>query len=163
MGADKPRDNSPNSSAKKSRAKRRPGQHMTPAQRRIVQAAFLAAFQETANLTSASEAAGIDRTLVRYWQEHDETFSFQYHAAEEVANDRLRAEIVRRAVEGWEEPVYQLGRYAGTIRKYSDTLLIFQAKARMPEYRDKSPQLETDGQRLRIIIETDPVPTSTEP
>jgi len=56
----------------------------------------------------------------------------------------VREEIDRRARRGWSETVYQLAKRAGTVRKYSDTLLMFHAKARMPEYRDKQ-QVELSG------------------
>src|SRR5205807_601275 len=60
-----------------------------------------------------------------------------YHLADAAANAHIEAEIRRRAMEGWDEPVYQQGARVGTVRKYSDTLLIFYAKRRMPEYREK--------------------------
>ncbi len=42
------------------------------------------------------------------------------------------------------KPVYQQGVKVGTVKEYSDTLLIFQAKAHMPEYREKV-QVEQSG------------------
>lgn len=113
------------------------GKHLSVRQRAQVQATFLDAFAKTANVTESCEIAGIHRSTVYDWQEHDEAFSLQYHVAEAEANDRIRTEIRRRAIDGWDEDVYQLGHFAGKVRKYSDTLLIFHAKARMPEYRDK--------------------------
>lgn len=110
---------------------------MSAKRRQEAQAAFLTAYAETGIITSAAAAANISRQCVYEWQEHDETFSLRFHEAEAIANDVLRAEIHRRAVAGWDEPVYQLAKFAGTVRKYSDTLLIFEAKRRMPEYRDK--------------------------
>jgi len=99
---------------------------------------FLDAYAVHANIKLSAEAAGIHRSTVYDWQEHDEDFAFAFNLAKEDARDTLRAEIFRRAKEGWDEPVYQFGQYAGTVRKYSDTLLIFHAKMLMPEYRDKS-------------------------
>ncbi len=83
---------------------------------------FLEAYAVHANIMLSARAAGIHRSTVYDWQEHDEDFAFAFNLAKE----------------GWEEPVYQFGQYAGTVRKYSDTLLIFHAKMLMPEYRDKS-------------------------
>lgn len=99
---------------------------------------FLEEYANHANVMLAAKAAGIHRSTVYVWLENDEDFSFAYTQAKEDARDVLRAEIYRRAKEGWEEPVYQMGSYAGNVRKYSDTLLIFHSKALMPEYRDKS-------------------------
>lgn len=117
--------------------KRRQGQRMSAEQRIAAQAMFLAAYEETANILAAAEKAEIDRTLVYYWQEHDEQFGFAFNIADKAANSRVEAEIRRRAMEGWEEPLVSAGKRLGTVRKYSDTLLIFYAKRRMPEYRDK--------------------------
>ena len=105
--------------------------------RQEAQEAFLVAYAETGIITSAAAAANVSRQCVYEWQERDETFSLRFHEAEAIANDMLRAEIHRRGVVGWDEPVYQLAKFAGTVRKYSDTLLIFEAKRRMPEYREK--------------------------
>jgi hypothetical protein len=40
--------------------------------------------------------------------------------------------VVDRAVEGVERPVFQRGQQVGTIREYSDRLLMFMLKARRP-------------------------------
>lgn len=117
--------------------KRRVGQHMTTKQREETQQAFLKAYEKTANVLTAAEQVGIDRTLVYYWLEHDEQFSLAYNLADKAANLNIEAEIHRRAVTGWKEPVYQLGKYCGEITKYSDILLMFYSKRRMPEYREK--------------------------
>jgi len=51
----------------------------------------------------------------------------------------LEDEMHRRAIEGTEEPVFHQGEQCGTVRKYSDTLAIFLAKAHDPEkYRENS-------------------------
>ncbi len=132
--------------------KRRWGQRMTAAQRIRAQASFLSSYEQTANVLQAAARTEIDRTLVYYWLEHDEAFTFAYHIADEAANRHIEAEIRRRAIDGWEEPVYQQGNLVGTVRKYSDTLLIFYAKRRMPEYREKH-QLDVTS---RIQMQRDP-------
>ena len=119
---------------------------MPAIRRKAAQAAFLAAFEKSANVTQACRAADIDRSTFYDWMEKYETFSLLYHQAEQTANDNIRAEIFRRGHDGWDEAVYQLGKYRGTVRKYSDTLLIFLAKARMPEFREKqSLEVTTPG------------------
>ena len=99
---------------------------------------FLDAYATHANVMVSARNAGIHRSTVYEWLEHDTDFSFAYNLAKEDAKDILRAEIYRRGVEGWDEKVFQLGLYAGTVRKYDTTLLIFHSKMLMPEYRDKS-------------------------
>ncbi len=118
---------------------------------------FLEAYAEHANVLLAARAAGIHRTTVYKWQEHDTDFDFAFNQAKEDAKDTLRAEIYRRAVEGWDEPVYQLGKYRGVVRKYDSTLLIFQAKMMMPEYRDKQSvdvTTNTSAQDMQVIQDT---------
>ncbi len=72
------------------------------------------------------------------WARDNPEFRERYIAAREEVNDKIEKEIYRRAVLGWDEPVYQGGKQVGAIHKYDSTLLIFLAKANMPDkYRDK--------------------------
>ena len=121
---------------KKARA-RRPGESLTPEQIEVAKEAFIAHYARYGNVGTACDKAAISRTTFYRWQEHDETFGFAYEQAKADYCDTLRHEIRRRAHDGVLKPVYQRGEKVGSIREYSDTLLIFEAKARMPEYRDK--------------------------
>lgn len=114
---------------------------MTEAERGEAQAKFLALFSETANITLSCKAAGVARSTMYVWLEKDVEFDFLYHQAEKAADDALEAEALRRAVEGVERriPHFYEGEVCGeTIRtEYSDTLLIFLMKGRMPDkYRE---------------------------
>ena len=132
--------------------RRRRGQRLEDEQRTAAQELFLASFAQTANFTAACRHAGIDRSTAYRWQEHDETFMLRYQQAEAEANDVIRAAIFRRAIQGIDKPLHYQGRLVkdengkpATVKEYSDTLLIFLAKARMPEFRDKQ-QVELSGQ-----------------
>jgi hypothetical protein len=146
--------------------KRRPGQRPSAAERKAAQETFLRTFANTANLRASAMAAKVDRNTIYKWLETDEQFSFQYHQAELDASDCIRAEIWRRAIQGVEEPIVSMGSLVYeyhpilddegkpkldekgrpitqrgqrlTVRKYSDALLSLLARARMPEFRDKS-------------------------
>ena len=96
-------------------------------------AAFLAALAEVGNITQAAEIAGLDRKTHYIWMKNDPDYPALYEEAMEQAADRLEQEARRRAVEGVEEPVFYQGKQVGTIRKYSDTLLIFLLKGARPE------------------------------
>ncbi len=98
---------------------------------------FLEEFAKHGNVTMAARAAHVERKTVYRWKEKSDTFLYRYNQAFEEAKDNIRHEIYRRGYEGWEEAQFSAGKRMGTIRKYSDTLLIFQAKALMPEYREK--------------------------
>lgn len=104
---------------------------------RAKRAAFLAAYAETATIRYAAEAAGVDRVQHYRWLALDPEYKAAFEAAGQQAIERMEREALRRAVEGNEEPVYQGGERVGTVRKYSDTLLIFMLKAANPaKYRE---------------------------
>ena len=109
------------------------------------QTAFLESFAQHGIVTRACKDAGIDRTTVYVWKEHDERFLIRYNLAFEEAKDNIREEVRRRAHDGWDEPLVSAGKYVRDVRKYSDTLLIFHAKMLMAEYRDKQ-QVDINSQ-----------------
>lgn len=100
---------------------------------------MLAALAETGNVSKAAEAAGIDRGTHYKWASADPEYKAACVDAMESAADKLEEEARRRAHDGVDEPVYQGGKKVGTVRKYSDTLLIFLLKGARPEkYRERS-------------------------
>lgn len=94
---------------------------------------FLEALSHTANITAACAKAKLPRRTAYQWRAAMPDFSAAWDAALELGTDSLEDEAVRRAHEGTLKPVYQGGKKVGTIREYSDTLLIFMLKARRPE------------------------------
>lgn len=109
--------------------------------RQIVSAekkAFLAAYARLATVTHAAEAVGIARQRHYEWMRDDPDYPARFEAACEQAVDKLEREVVRRGAEGVDKPVYQGGKLVGSVREYSDTLLIFALKGLRPEkYRDR--------------------------
>lgn len=94
---------------------------------------FLEAFRANGNITVAAQEVGISRRLHYTWLEEDRDGSYTqaYADATESAADLLEAEARRRAVDGVEEPVgWYKGEPGGTVRRYSDTLLIVLLKMR---------------------------------
>jgi len=70
----------------------------------------------------------------------DPEFAARVEQTLDEIRGEVEAEIHRRGVKGWDEPVYQKGERAldhdgspASIRKYSDFLLIARARALMPE------------------------------
>lgn len=127
---------------------RRHGVRLTKVQTKEAQEKFLKSFASNGNVRVACLAAGIDRSSVHYWSEHDEQFSMRYNVAKKDVDDAIRAEIFRRAMYGDEETTISEETSSAndgtsatkhkklTSRRKSDVLLMFHAKARMPEYRD---------------------------
>ena len=98
---------------------------------------FLQLYRLTGQLQRAAQEAGISSTTVREHQKHDVDFRTACDEAYGDFKEAIESEIMRRAIFGWEEPVYQQGVLAGTIRKYSERLLELLAKRHIPEYKEK--------------------------
>ncbi len=98
---------------------RRAMQARRPAWSRV----FLKKLGETGNDLAASKAAGIPRAQIRRLEAADEAFALEVQDAREEYADRVEAEADRRARLGWDEPVYQLGKMVGHIRKYDSNLM----------------------------------------
>lgn len=97
------------------------------------QAAFLAAFRTTACVSTAAKAAQIGRRRHYHWLKEDADYRLAFERVKEETIGALEDEAVRRAYEGWLEPVFYQGRQCGTKRRYSDKLLMFLLKAWRPE------------------------------
>ena len=104
----------------------------------VRQEKFLTLFQQTAHVGNTCKEVGITRSGFDRWCERDPDFKVRYQAAQEQAAIILEDEAVRRAHEGWEEPVFQKGEQVGVVRKCSDVLLIFLLKGLKPQkYRER--------------------------
>ncbi|RNE91427.1 hypothetical protein EBL85_13610 [Marichromatium sp. AB32] len=99
-----------------------------------------------------------------YWtRNRDPEFAAEWDTALAEASADVELEIHRRAVEGYEEPVYQKGELVGTITRYSDRLLELRAKGLMPdryavERKDVRVQgkIEHDHQHKAVLLELRP-------
>lgn len=118
-------------------------------------AAMIQALCRTGIVGEAAREVGIHRDTHYEWVKQDPKYAAEVEHAMESAIDLLEAEAKRRAYEGVEEPVYQGGKQVGTIRKYSDTLLIFLMKGARPEkYRDRQQieQTVSGSVTLNVVI-----------
>jgi hypothetical protein len=103
---------------------------------------FLEAYEKTGIVTLSAKAAAVHvRTVYREIDKSAE-FKKQFEEAREKAVDALEAAALLRATQGIEEPVWMKNENGvpvkvDTLRRYSDTLLIFLLKANRPaKYRD---------------------------
>jgi hypothetical protein len=103
------------------------------------QAAFLAALAETGNVRQACRSIGRCPATIYKYRQKDPAFAAQWDETMALAMDTvLEAEAIRRAVDGVEKPVYHQGQVVGTVREYSDTLLIFLLKGwKSDRYRER--------------------------
>jgi hypothetical protein len=119
---------------------------------------FLVEFGETGIVSRAAEAAGVGRTTVYEWQEHDDTFAQAFRQAEIRSTEVLETEARRRAVNGVEKQRRVFDSRGNLIDEYteitySDTLLIFLLKARAPEkYRDRH-DITSGGDPITIRVQ----------
>lgn len=97
------------------------------------------AYAELGTVANAARAAGVCPQTITNHMKLDPEFLEGMQIAQGEFRDKLEREAYRRAVEGWEEPVFsqRLGTQIGTVRRYSDGLLQFIMKKWMPEYREK--------------------------
>jgi hypothetical protein len=105
--------------------------------RHLKKRAFLVAYSECGNIVRAAAAAGVHRSSHFHWVKGDEAYADAFREAERMAGFLLEAEARRRAAEGIDKPVYYQGQVVGTVKEYSDTLLIFLLKGALPDkYRE---------------------------
>lgn len=107
--------------------------------------AFLAAFTKLPFITKAARIADIYPRAHYRWVQNDPVYASVFDLLRAEAVETLEAEATRRAVEGWDEPVY--GKDAdgnpcvvGYKRRFSDDLLKFRLKAEAPEKYDPAPR-----------------------
>lgn len=104
-------------------------------------ARFLESLRASANVSKSAESIGVSRTCVYEHKANDEAFAAAWDDAIEEATDALEAEARRRALEGWDEPVWHHGIQCGVVRKYSDRLLELMLRAHRTRYRSQSVEL----------------------
>lgn len=113
-----------------------------PAQQRATPkklARFLEALAATGNVRKAASRSTLDAsTLYRYRTAHADFAQAWKEALQSAMEIVLEPEAVRRGVEGVNEPVFHQGTRIATVKKYSDTLLIFLLKGGKPDvYKDR--------------------------
>jgi hypothetical protein len=99
---------------------------------------FLEALTEGESITGAAASAGVHVTLVYRRRREEEAFRNAWREAANIGTELLEEEAARRAYHGTERPVFHQGRQCGTVREYSDVLLMFLLKKRDPTYRDSN-------------------------
>jgi hypothetical protein len=120
---------------------------------------FLTALLENGGyVQKAVRTAKTSREFVNNQYNTDPDFAMLWETVMELANETIEREIYRRAVEGVDKPLHNKGRLTGpehVIKEYSDNLLMFLAKARMPhKYRDlpqKGGELTEDEINARLM------------
>lgn len=93
----------------------------------------------TGNVSEAALRAGIERSTAYRLYQSTPDFAEAWDASLEVACDALELEARRRAFLGTQKPVFYKGQECGSIREYSDTLMVVLLKAHRPEkFRERT-------------------------
>lgn len=131
---------------------------MTPKKR----GRFLEALRGGATVKDAADQAGHARKTFYGLRNSDPAFAALWEEAYDEGTDILEREAQRRAVEGVED-FKQVGDQTMTVRRYSDTLLIFLLKARRPGKFRESVKVEhggTGGGAIEVRLAFDPTKAS---
>lgn len=100
-------------------------------------ARFIEWLCRSGNVLDASRKAKIARSEVYAEREADPAFAAAWDEALVIATEALELEARRRAEKGVLEPIFYQGVKVGTVRRYSDSLLMFLLKAHRPAvYRE---------------------------
>lgn len=88
--------------------------------------------------SAASRATGVNELTIRFVRSKCPGFDDACYDALDEFRDRLHAEAYKRAVDGWDEPVFYQGVQCGYIRRKSDRILELMLKAHIPDqFRDR--------------------------
>ena len=102
---------------------------------------FLRNYMLTGQIYASCRAAGVSEECYRqYVRDNINGFADEFEEAKGLFRDAIEAEIQRRAMVGWEEPVIggkDRDQVVTTITKYSDRLLELFAKRHIDGYREK--------------------------
>ncbi|MBI3648908.1 MAG: terminase [Actinobacteria bacterium] len=116
---------------------------------------FLAALRDRGNVRAAARAAQVDRSTPYKLRGADPVFANAWEDAMDDAADVLEAEARRRATLGVDEPVFYKGVPVGSVKRYSDTLLMFLLKGARPHiYRERF-GVEYGGPPTRAPVDID--------
>ena len=122
---------------------------------------FFETLAKWGNVRLAAEAVAVSRSRAYELRDEDPSFAEAWDAAVDEAADRLEQEAWRRAVNGWEEPVFgSLGGGAGTgevgrVQRFSNSLLIFLLKGHRPEkYAERHKLTGKEGGPIVVRMES---------
>jgi hypothetical protein len=112
---------------------------------------FLELLAQGYSVTHAAGEAGRARQRFYELRERDEAFAEAWSEALDAGTEILEDEARRRAVEGWDEPIYQKGELVGHVRRYSDQLLTLLLRARRPAIYRESAGVELNTPAVFVL------------
>lgn len=135
---------------------------------------YLDMLAETGNLSAAAESIDITPSTATAWRKDDGfkitiegeeyTFAELCQEASNMFADKVEAEVVRRAVEGYDEPIVYKGQIMSefdeetgkfkpiTVKKFSDRLLEVLIKGQKPKYAGDAQVQINAGEGSGVLV-----------
>lgn len=102
-----------------------------------VRKAYLKELQQGGLFYKAAKAVGWTPETIGLYRKAEPEFEELCQQALKIHRELIEAEIKRRAIDGWDQPVFYQGLPCGTLRKYSDRMLELYAKRHISAYRER--------------------------
>lgn len=104
------------------------------------QKAFLNSYILTPSVRRTCEKIGVTPQGFYAWMHKSKDFATAFECVKQMGIQTLEDEVIRRAFEGVEEPVFNKeGRQVGSKTRYSDSLLMFYLNGNAPQkYKQRS-------------------------
>ena len=115
---------------------------------------YLNALRETKGLErKAATIAGVPFSEIRKEREISDEFREMEQDVKGMIAEDIRAEVIRRGMDGVDKNVYYKGEVVGVEKQYSDSLLLALAKAHDPIFIEKKALVNPDGGPLKVVIQ----------
>lgn len=117
---------------------------------------FLEEYASCGSITASARVAGMGSAASHYeWLKSVPGYPEAFAEAHQKSIEVLEVEARRRAHEGYLEPVFYKGVQVGTVRKFSDNLLMFLLRAAVPHKYRENQKIEVsgvDGEPIRVEV-----------
>lgn len=117
-----------------------------------IQQRFLNAYILCGRISEAARKSKINYTTHHYWMHNDEAYQEAFQRARDMAGDIVEDEAMRRAVDGWEEPVFYQGQQVGVIVRYDGVLLAKLLAGFKPGVYHTKVDITTAGKALGVFF-----------
>lgn len=118
---------------------------------------FLANMSRGLSVRRACKVTGVDLALVYQRRNADPAFAKRWAEATHLSTQALVDEAVRRAHHGEPVPLMHKGERVGTVRKYSDVLLMFLIKQRDASFREAYDAAKGQDSTVQINVQVNTV------
>jgi hypothetical protein len=115
---------------------------------------FLKLFAETGSVSVATIGIKSYRATVYKWKREDPEFAAAWNDIWESTVDELETSLMRRAIHGYERPIYQQGKLVGAETVHHPALgMFFLSKIRAEKYGDTMIPAITPTEYAKMIRE----------